>query len=258
MKKIKLYDNNDRVCDLLKQVLTPGTDTIKNGPVSLSIQGRIKTEAVELAALLPNFNVITLDLGLDDCNAVEVNTLVSSITHTSLEVLRLDGVILTPAAAATLGRSLPEMSFLKDLRLVGRGDEILQEDIEALFGGFSKVLPLYAFDFSDFEVAGSLASLIKSLCFFPKLGYLSLLVDVDEFDLRALLESFRFIPDLKKLILNSPLRDAVTSLIRSIDDLPGLELLDVAGVQCSEEDLNCVREALKQRRPGLHVYFNGR
>ena len=261
LNKIDLDDNDDCVCDLLKQVLTPSTGSRKVGPVRLSIQGRITTEAVKLATLLPNFNVVSLVLDFDDCNAVEVNILVYSFAHSvkSLEVLELVGLIFTPAVVATLGQSLPEMSSLKQLCLTGRGDDILQDEhINALFGGFNKVLPLYTLDFSDFGVVGSLSSLIKSLCFFPKLGVLRLLVNVDECDLRGLLESFRFIPVLKKLTLDSPLGHTVTSLIRYIDDLPELELLYIGGVRCPEEDLSYVREALKQKRPGLNVYFNGR
>ena len=53
LKEIELYDNNDCVCDLLKQVLNPSTGSLKSGCVSLSIHGRITTEAVNLAALLP-------------------------------------------------------------------------------------------------------------------------------------------------------------------------------------------------------------
>lgn len=245
----------------MKQVLNPNTGSLKIGPVSLSIQGRTTTEAVKLAALLPNFNVISLILDFHDCNAVEVNILVYSFAHIvkSLEVLKLDGVIFTPAVVAALGQSPPEMSSLKTLCLHGRCNDILQDEhIDTLFGGFSKEMPLYGLYVSNFNVFGSLSSLIKSLCFFPKLEELRLLVNVDECDLRALLENFTFIPVLKQLTLNSPLGHTVTSLIRYIDDLPELKLLDIYCVKCSKEDLSYVREALKQKRPGLNVYFNGR
>ncbi len=259
LKEIEFHDSNDcGVCDLLEQVLNPSTGSLKNGPVSLSIHGRLTTDAVKLAALLPNFNVIRLYLDLDDCSAAEVNTLVSSITHKTPEALRLRNISLTPAAAAALGRSLPEMSSLQELYLSGRYEEILQdEDIEALFGGFNKESPLRRLEFYDFKVKGSLSPLINSLRFFPKLKSLFVHVpDTDNLDLHGLLENCRLIPSLRELSLAYLQGHAVTSFIQHIDNLPELELLYVDYPDCSEEDLNYVREELKQKRPRLRVDFN--
>ena len=74
---------------------------------------------------------------------------------------------------------------------------------------------------------------------------------MDERDLRGLLESFRFIPNLRNLTLTRPLGNAVTSFIRCIDDLPELESLQISHVLCSNEDLSYLREALQQKRPRL-------
>ncbi|KAL9979324.1 hypothetical protein ACROYT_G016972 [Oculina patagonica] len=91
LKRIGFCDSNDcGVCDLLEQMLNPSTGSLKYGPVSLSIHGRLTTEAVKLAALLPKFNVIRLVLDLEDCSTAAVDTLVSSITHKTLEALSLN------------------------------------------------------------------------------------------------------------------------------------------------------------------------
>ncbi len=260
LKRIGFCDSNDcGVCDLLEQILNPSTGSLRYGPVTLSICGRLTTKAVKLAGLLPEFNVTRLNLDLDDCSAAAVDTLVSSITctHKTLEVLRLNNIRLTKAAAKTLGRALPEMSSLQELYLIGRDYEIVQDEhIEALFGRFNKKLPLHILTFSVYDVRGSLAPLIKSLRCFPNLRSLFLVSgETDERDFRGLLESFRLIPNLRELTL-SQLGLALISSIRHIDDLPELESLHVECVGCSEEDLSCVREELKERRPRLRVQLS--
>ena len=73
----------------------------------------------------------------------EVNK-IASITHKNLEQLNLDGICLTSAVAAVLGQLLPEMSSLQELELTGLDESTMQaEEMEALFGGFNKTLPLY-------------------------------------------------------------------------------------------------------------------
>ena len=128
--------------------------------------------AVKLASLLPRFDNIS-DLNLSFVDA-KVDALITSITHKSLKRLRLSGMILTPAAAAALGRSLPEMSSLEILDLAAACNQRSLEavDVEALFGRFNKTLPLY--DFSLSGVSGYLAPLTKSLRFFPNLQQLYL------------------------------------------------------------------------------------
>ena len=261
LKEIELYDNNDCVCDLLKQMLNSSTGSLKTGLVSLSIHGRITTEAVELATLLPKFNVKRLCLDLNDCSAAALTTLLSCITHKTLEVLRLRFIILTPAAAVTLGRALPEMSSLQDLQLIGRQGDIRQDGhIEALFGAFNKKLPLQELKFVDFDMKGSLRPLIKSLRFFPELESLHLGsdgTDMNDRDWHDLLESFTSIPLLKKLHLLPPPRNAGKSLIEYIDNLPKLESLNMHVLDCTEEDLSYVREKLTQKRPQLCLKFDG-
>ena len=76
------------------------------------------------------------------------------------------------------------------------------KEIEALFGGFNKVLPLYRLSFTGFCVTGCLAPLIKSLPFFPNLTELFLgEFSMDAYDLCGLVESLRFIPNLRELTL---------------------------------------------------------
>ncbi|XP_078363796.1 uncharacterized protein LOC144648015, partial [Oculina patagonica] len=113
-----------------------------------------------LSRLLPRFdNIITLFLDLSDSAAVMTDaaseardTSCPCIIRAALTTLVLSGIKLTPAAAAALGRSLPEMSSLLELELTGEDGSVLQaEDIEALFGRFSKALPLRQLTFSDFS-----------------------------------------------------------------------------------------------------------
>ena len=93
-----------------------------------------------------------------------------------------------------LFRSLPKMS-LQEFVLTGVDVSILKaEEMEALFGGFNKTLPLFKLTFSGFNVRGWLAPLIKSLPFFPSLRELRLeKLHIDEHDRCSLLKNFRFL-----------------------------------------------------------------
>ena len=94
---------------------------------------------MQLASLLPRFNVMVLQLSLRDCFAAALDTLVTSITHKTLKKLTLREIILTPAATKELGRSLPEISSLVELTLSGVDGSFLQaEQMEALFGRLTK------------------------------------------------------------------------------------------------------------------------
>ena len=175
----------------------------------------------------------------------------------SLKKLNLDGISLTPAAAAALGRLLPEMSSLQELTLNGVAESILQaEEIEALFGEFNKTLPLYKLTFSGFSVTGCLAPLTRSLKFFPNLTYLNLSeLNIDESDLCGLLESFQFIRDLRELDLScNPLGHAVRCIVPHVCNLQELQLLLINETGHSEEDLNYVRDAVQQALPELRIY----
>ena len=85
------------------------------------------------------------------------------------------------------------MSSLVKLVLSGRYESILQvEQMEALFGGFNKTLPLLKrLTFSGFNVRGRLAPLIKSLRFFPNLRELRLeKLNIPDHEQCSLLKSF--------------------------------------------------------------------
>jgi len=121
------------------------------------------------------------------------------------------------------------MSTLRVLKLTGVDGGILQaEEMETLFGRFNKTMPLLKrLTFSDFNVRGCLAPLFRSFRFFPSLYYLELTkLNMDEQDLRGLLESFQFIPDLQLLTLSdNPLGHAVTSIVPHVINLKKLEYL---------------------------------
>ena len=147
-----------------------------------------------------------------------------------------------------LGRSLAEMSFRQELELTGVPGSILQaEEMEALFGAFNKTISLSWLSFTGFDVRGGLAPLFRSLRFFPDLTFLHLEnLNMDEHDLRALLESFQFIPNLEILNLPSnPLGHAVTSIVPHLINLQSLGRLGINNTDISVEDLNYVRDAVR-------------
>ena len=163
---------------------------------------------------------------------------------------------LSPALAAMLGRLLPELSSLQDLQLNGLCTSILQaEEMEALFGGFNKTVPLCRLAFMNFSAGGCLFPLFKSFRFFPNLESLKLnRLNMDEHDLRGLLESFQFIPNLKLLSLaHNPLGHAVTSLVPPVMNLKRLVCLDIDNTGSSVEDFNYVRDTAQQALPGLKL-----
>ncbi|KAJ7382714.1 Leucine-rich repeat-containing protein 43 [Desmophyllum pertusum] len=136
------------------------------------------------------------------------------------------------------------------------GCSVHAEEMEALFGGFDKTLPLCNLTFSGFSARGCLAPLTNSLHFFPDLIWLHLdKLNMDERDLRGLLESLRFIPNLETLNLSgNPLGLAVTSIVLHVNKVPKLYCLDIRQTG-SEEELNYVRETIKQAKPKPHVSF---
>ncbi len=259
LARIEVKQSDDSVCDLLEQVPNPSHCFLTIGHSCLRpISVRLTSDgAVHLARLLPRFyNTITLDLDLSDCHAAAVDTLVTSITHKTIMRLNLYGISLTPAAAAALGQSLPEMSSLQELNLTGVNGSILQtKDMEALFGGFNKTLPLSVLIFIGFNVRGCLAPLTKGLRFFPTLIELRLEeLNMDEHDLRDLRESLQVIPDLSMLSLSgNPLGTSVRSIVPHVSNLLKLQNLWFDQTGHSEEDLNYVRDALQQTLPKLRV-----
>ena len=181
--------------------------------------GRLNMGEHNLCALLeslkfiPNLKALSVEgspQGDAHCCSAELNVM-TSITHKTLEHLRLDGISLTPVSAALLGRSLPEMSSLKGLELTGVDGSILQaKEMEALFGGFNKTLPLYRLTLRNFSSRGCLATLCKSFRFFPNLRQLSLgQMNMGEQDVCTLLRNLRFIRSLRALkVQNKDQRDA--------------------------------------------------
>ncbi|KAL9979414.1 hypothetical protein ACROYT_G017082 [Oculina patagonica] len=178
LNRVEVRESDDSVCDLLEQLsnhkkcsLTIGSYSNLFGNVHLTSAG-----AVKLVSLLPLSNkIITLGLDLKDCCSQAVDTLVTSFTHTTLKGLALNGISLTSTAAAALGRSVPEMSYLQELVLTGVSGSILQaEEMVALLGRFNKTLCLSKLIFSGFSVTGCLVPLTKSFKFFPKLTELKL------------------------------------------------------------------------------------
>ena len=92
-------------------------------------------------------------------------------TSMDVKTVVLGVISLTPTLAAMLGRLLPEMSSLQVLELTGVDGSTLQaEEMEALFGGFSKTMPsVHKLIFVSFNVRGRLSPLFRSLRFFPNL-----------------------------------------------------------------------------------------
>ena len=221
LKTIQFLQCGPGICELLDQIANNSTCSLKiampliqyDHPYSWTSVG-----AEKLAGLLPRFKVTALRLALPDCCATAVNKLVCSITHKTLQELTLHDISLTPAAAAALGRSLPEMSSLRRLELTGVNGSILQvEEMEALFEGINETfLALEWLSLGNFNARGNLAPLTKRVHFFPNLRILNLRnLNMDERDLRSLLESLTSIPNLKILELHgNPLgsRDSVHSI----------------------------------------------
>ena len=224
LKTIELDGCGDGVCELLDQVPNPSTCSLSlyrifdpDLVVGCCVLGLVEGE--KLAGVLTRFKVTYLRLLLGDCCAAAVNR-VCSITHQTLEELTLKSVRPTLAAAATLGQSLSEMPYLAILELTGVDKSILQaEEMKVLFGGINKTLPsLKELALRDFNARGSLAPLTKCFQFFPYLFSLSLSsLNMDEHDLRGLLESLTSFPNLKTLDLEgNPLgcRDRIESIVK--------------------------------------------
>ena len=212
LKSIVVKECDDTITDLLKHVRQPSKCSLEIGSFFYRTKEEnvskcdLKTSgALKFGSLISKFdNIITLCLDLSNCCSAAVDKLIASITHNTLNELVLHGTNLTPVSAALLGRSLPEMSSLEVLELTGLDGSVLEaEEIEALFGGFKKTLPLSRLTLSGFSVRG-LSPLAKSLAFFPTLSELTLeKLNMDEHGQCSLLQSFGFIPNLKVIKVQS-------------------------------------------------------
>ena len=197
LKELHFAYCGDGMSDLLDQIRNAST-------CCLTIDSLTSVEAEILAGVLSRFNNNILTLESVNCCAAAVNTLVSGITHNTLQELSLCRISLTPVAAAVLGRSLSELSSLEKFELIGAHKSILQvEQMEALFGGMNKTFPaLKQVTLMKFSAGGNLAPFTKRVHFFPNLKVLALpYLNMDERDLHGLLESLRSIPNLEYLLL---------------------------------------------------------
>ena len=210
---VQVFGCDNSVCDLLEHVRNPSKCSLRIGTFFQHSDEEdnpkcflTTTGAVKFASLLLRFNnIVMLCLDLSNCSSGTLDTLVASIAHKALVRLDLSGISQSRAAAAALGRALPEMSSLQVLRLTGLGGSILEaEDIKALFGGFNKTLPLSRLTLSGFNVKGCLSPLAKSLPCFPSLSELKLeKLNLDEHNQCNLLEIFEFLPNLKVMKVQS-------------------------------------------------------
>ena len=194
---------------------------------------------LESLRFIPNLKKLSVEgqiVGDSHCCTMEVNSM-ASITHKTLEQLKLDGVSLTPVAAALLGRSLPKMS-LQTLELTGVEGSIVQaEEMWALFGGFNKTLPLQWVTLRNFSFSGCLATLCKSFHVFPNLKSFKLeRLSLSKLELCSLLESLRFMPRVKSLSVKSKYHDQGHAHRYSMQDrfssftLEAHEKLDLNGI----------------------------
>ena len=211
-----------------------------------------------LVQLLPKLSALgTLKISsLTECSDEAVTRLIAGINHKTLEELELSEMNLTSAVAESLGRSLPELSALETLALSGSdGCNLQQKEMEALFGRFSRPSSLRTLSITCFSARGSLASLAKNLCFFPCLKSLQLEdLDMGEADFRSFLENLKYIPDLHRLYLtDNPLGQAVRLMTPYL--LQQKKLVSVCFRQgdASEEDLNYVQKAVKEKRRQLSI-----
>ena len=185
--------------------------------------------------------------------------IVSSISPESLGEVSLRNINLTTSAAATLGKSLSKMTFLRRLQLTGPyyiGSHDCFLKLNTLFEGFNHVRHLEELLLSRICVVDSFAPLTERFRFFPDLKKLMLEdVNLDGDGLCLLLEGSRFIPNLQHLDLShNPLGRAVRVIASYLDKLPELRKLliyDRSGD--GSEDLKYVWKAAKELRPEISV-----
>ena len=200
--------------ELLQYVPNPRTCRVKLGSSLFHDPSLTSADVTKLAGLLPQFkNLVSLSLDLNDCCAEAINKLVCSITHKTLEDLGLHGIILTPVTAAALGRSISEMSSLRELSISGPERGFLEtNEIEASPTGFDRtslVSKLFTFNTGGCRFLPSL-QMLKLNC-----------LNLNERDLRELLDNRKFFSELRYFHLNdNPLGDKHTVHIMVHKALP--------------------------------------
>ena len=219
--------------------------------------------AEALGQSLPELSALqTLKIsGLTECSYEAVTKLVAAIKHKTLKELELSEIHLTLVAAEALGQSLPELSALRTLKIIGLDECRLQhKEVEALFGRFNRPSFLKELWFTGFTAKGSLAPLTKNLCLFPCLKVLKLEdLDMGEADLSGLLENLKFTPDLRSLhLMGNPVGHAVRSMIPYLFEQQNLEVVYFGRGDCSKKNLKYVQKAVQKKRPRLKIKMSKR
>ena len=214
--------------------------------------------AEALSHWLPELSALrTLCIGaLTNCSDEAVTKLVAAIKHVSLVELELSRISLSSAVAEALGQLLPELSALRTLEISGSdGCNLQHREMEAMFGRFTRPSSLERLSITHFSARGSLASLAKNLGFFPYLKKLQLSdLDMDEADFFGVLENLKYIPYLGHLyLMDNPLSQAVRLMAPHLLKQNKLEKVYFRRGDFSEEDLNYVQKAVKEKRPQLSI-----
>ena len=259
LELVEVSKSDDSLCQLLVQVPNPSGCSLSIESCWLSSAG-----AVNLVSLLLRFgNVNRLGLHLDECSDDAGEKLgVALINLKSLKNLKLSSISLTSAIAAALGQSLPELSALQLLNIQGafKGPSLqYKAEMETLFHSFNRPSGLKVLNVACFNAKGSLAHLTKKFCFFPLLEELNLEhLDMAEIDFFSLLENMKFIPKLRWLSLKgNPLGHAVRQVVPHLLKLQSLRhVFFELGTDCSKEDLDYVREAVKGKVPQLETSYS--
>ena len=194
--------------------------------------------------------------GLTLCSPEAVTSFVAAIKQKTLKELILSKINLTSAVAEALGQSLPELLALQRLEISGSyGCSLQHTEMKAMFGTFNKPSLLKILKICCFSARGSLTALTENLCFFPRLKLLHLeYLDLDEADFIGFFENLKFIPDLGILTLNgNPLGHAVRLMVPCWPKMEKLKYIGLRQGDCSDEDLNYVREAVKGKLPQLGI-----
>ena len=194
--------------------------------------------------------------GLTLCSPEAVTSFVAAIKQKTLKELILSKINLTSPVAEALGQSLPELLALQTLEISGSyGCSLQRTEMKAMFGTFNKPSLLKILKICCFSARGSLIALTENLCFFPRLKLLHLEnLDLDEADFIGFFENLKFIPDLCILTLNgNPLGHAVRLMVPCCPKMEKLNYFGLRQGDCSDEDLNYVREAVKGKLPQLEI-----
>ena len=230
-------------------------------PYKLELRDIYLTSAAAeaLGFSLPELSALqTLEISdLTEYSAGAVTKLFAAIKHQTLKELKLSKIPLTSAVTEALGQSLSELSDLQTLKISGSdGCSLQRKEMEALFNRFNRPSSLTLLWITDFTARGCLVPLAKNLVLFPCLERLVLAdCDMSEDDFCGFLEISKFTSDLRVLNLEgSSLGHAVRLMVPHLLDQRSLEFVFFRQGDCSEEDLDYVRKAVKERRPQLMIF----